>query len=48
MSENALPMLFSRSFMVSSLIFKYFGHLDFLFVYGVRVCSNITDLHVTV
>ena len=34
--------------MVSCLIFKYFRHLDFLSVYSVRVCSNITDLHVTV
>ena len=48
MSENVLPMLFSRSFMVSCLIFKSFRHLDFIFVYGIRVCSNITYLHVTV
>ena len=48
MSENVLPMFFSRNFMVSCLIFKPFRPLDFIFMYGVRVCSNITDLHVTV
>jgi len=45
-------MFSSRSFMVSCLIYRsvkqfergFFG----LFVYGVRVCSNIIDLHVAV
>ena len=41
-------MFFSRNFMVSCLIFKSFRPLDFIFMYGVRVCYNITDLHVTV
>ena len=35
MSEIFLPMFFSRTFMVSKLIFKSFIHLEFTFVYGV-------------
>ena len=35
MSENFLPMFFSRTLMVSQLIFKYYIHLEFIFVYGV-------------
>ena len=31
--------------MVSCLIFKSLSHLEFIFVYGVRVCSNFIDLH---
>ena len=44
-SENVLPMLSFRSFMVSCLIFKSESHFELIFVYGVRVCSNFTDLH---
>ena len=45
MLENVLPMFSSRSFMVSCLIFKSLNHFEFIFVYGVRECSNFTDLH---
>ena len=45
MSDNVLPMLSSRSFMVSCLVFKSLSHFEFIFVHGVRVCSNFTDLH---
>ena len=45
MLENVLPMFSSRSFMVSCLIFKSLSHFEFIFVYGVRVCFNFTDLH---
>ena len=48
MSENVLPVLSSRSFMVSCLMFKSLSHFEFIFVYGVRVCSNFIDLHVAV
>ena len=48
MSGNVLPMFSSRSFMVSCLIFRPLSHFEFIFVYGVRVCSNFTDLHVAV
>ena len=46
MSENVLPMISSRSFMVSCLMFKSLNHVEFIFVYGERVCSNFIDLHV--
>ena len=32
--------------MVSCLIFKSLSHFEFLFVYAVRECSNVIDLHV--
>ena len=31
--------------MVSCLIFKPLGHLEFIFVYCMTVCSNVVDLH---
>ena len=34
--------------MVSSLIFKHLSHFEFIFVYGVRECSNFFDLHAAV
>ena len=33
-------MLSSRSFIVSHLVFKPLSHFEFIFVYGVRECSN--------
>ena len=48
MSENVLPMFCSRSFMVSCLIFKGLSHFEFIFVYGMEVCSNVIDLHMAV
>ena len=45
MSETVLPVFFSRSFMVSCLMFKSLSHFEFIFVYGVSVCSNFTDLY---
>ena len=46
MSENILPIFSSRIFIVSCLIFKSLSHFEFTFVHDVRVCSNITSLHV--
>ena len=46
MSENALPMFSSRSFMVSCFIFKSLNHFEFIFVYGIRECSSFILLHV--
>ena len=40
MSECVLPIFYSRSFMVLSFIFKSLRHFEFIFIYGVRVCSN--------
>ena len=34
--------------MVFNLIFRYLIHLEFIFVYGVRECSNFILLHVAV
>ena len=44
MLENVLPMLSSRSFMVSCLMFKSLSHFEFIFVHSVRMCSNFIDL----
>ena len=46
MSKSILPRYSSRSFRVSSLTFTYFIHFEFIFVYGVRECSNFILLHV--
>ena len=36
MSETVLPMFSSRSFTVSSLIFRPFMYFELIFVYGVK------------
>ena len=41
-SENVLPMITSRSFIVSCLMLKSLSHFEFIFVCDVTVCSNIT------
>ena len=46
MSKCVLPMFSSRSLMVSGLTFRSLIHFEFLFVYGVRECSNF--IHVAV
>ena len=48
MSKNVLPVFSSRSFIVFGLAFRYLIHFYFIFVYGVRVCSNFILLHVIV
>ena len=48
MSENVLPMFFSRSFMMSCLIAKTRSHFELIFVCGMKVFSNFTDWHVSV
>ena len=48
MSKSVLPMFSSRSFMVSGLSFMSLIHFQFIFVYGVRKCSNLILLHVAV
>ena len=47
MWENILPT-FPSSFMGSCLMFKSLSRFEFIFEYGVRICSNFIDLHVTV
>ena len=46
MSENVLPVISSRSFMVSC--FKSLSHFEFTFVHGVRMHFNFIDLHAAV
>ena len=48
MSKCVLPMLSSRSFIVYSLTFRSLIHFEFIFVYGVRECSNFILSHVAV
>ena len=48
MSASVLPMFSSKSFMVSGLTFRSLIHFEFIFVYGVRKCSNFILLHVAV
>ena len=44
MSESVLPMLSSRSFIVSALTFRSLIHFEFISVYGVRKCSAAESL----
>ena len=40
MSKSVLPMFSLRSFIVSGLTFRTLIHFEFIFVYGIRKCSN--------
>ena len=46
MSESVLPMLSSRSFIVSGLTFRPLIHFEFIFMHGVRKCSSSILLQV--
>ena len=48
MSESVSLMFSSRSSMLSCLTFRFLNHSEFIFIYGVRECSNFTVLHVAV
>ena len=48
MSESVWPMFSSKSFIVSGLISRSLIHFEFIFVYGVRECSNFILFHVAV
>ena len=48
MSESVLPMFSSKSFVESVLIFRSLIYFDFIFVYGVRQCSNFILMFVAV
>ena len=48
MSSSVLPMFSSRSFIGLGPTFRSSIHFDFIFVYGVRKCSNFILLHVAV
>ena len=48
MSEIVLPMFSSKSFVGSVLIFRSLIYFKFIFVYGVRECSNFILMFVAV
>uniref|UniRef100_A0A8D0Z5E4 Uncharacterized protein n=1 Tax=Sus scrofa TaxID=9823 RepID=A0A8D0Z5E4_PIG len=48
MLGSVWPMFSSKSFILSGLISRSLIHLEFLFVYGVRECSNFILFHVVV
>uniref|UniRef100_A0A5G2QHZ7 Uncharacterized protein n=1 Tax=Sus scrofa TaxID=9823 RepID=A0A5G2QHZ7_PIG len=48
MLEIVWPVFSSRSFIVSGLLSRSLIHLEFIFVYGVRECSNFILFHVAV
>ena len=48
MSESVWPMFSSKNFIVPGLISRSLIHLEFIFVYGVRECSNsVSYTHLT-
>ena len=48
MSSSVLPKFSSKIFIVSGLLIRSLIHLEFIFVYGVRKCSDFILLHVAV
>ena len=46
MSSSVLPTFSSQCFIVSGLTFRSLIHFEFIFVCGVRKCSNFFLLHV--
>ena len=48
MSKSVLPMFSTKSFIVSDLTFRSLIHFEFIFVHGVRKCSNFMLLHIVV
>ena len=48
MSLSVLSMFSSKSFIVYGRTFRSLIHFEFIFVYGVRKCSNLIILHVSV
>ena len=48
MPKSVFPMFSSKSFILSGLTFRSLIHFQFIFVCGVRECSNFILLHVAV
>jgi len=48
MLKSVLPVFSSKSFIMSSLTFSSLIHFEFIFVYGIRQCSNVILLYVAV
>ena len=47
-SKGVLTIFSSKSFIVSGLIYKSLIHFEFVFVYGIRKCSNFILSHVAI
>lgn len=48
MLENSLPLFFPQELHGVMSYIEDFKAFEFIFMYGVRVCSNFTDVHVAV
>ena len=48
MSQSVLPMFSSSYFILSGITFRSSIHFEFIFVYGVRECSDFILLHIAV
>ena len=48
MSKSVLPVFSSKSFIVSGLTFRSLIYLEFIFVYGIKKCSNFILLLIAV
>ena len=48
MSKCILPVFSSKSFIISGLILRYLIYFEFIFVYGVRMCSDFIILRIAV
>ena len=48
MSLSVLPVFSSKGVIVSGLMFRSLIDFEFIFVYGVKKCSNFILLHVAV
>ena len=46
--QSVLPLFSSKSFIVSGLTLRFLIHFEFIFVDGIRECSNFILLHVVV
>ena len=46
--EECSAYVFPKSFILSGFIFRSVIYSEFIFVYGVRNCSNLILLHVAV
>ena len=46
--HSVLSVFSSKSFIVSGLTFRSLIHFEFIFVYGIKKCSNFILLHVDV
>ena len=46
--QKVFCLFSSKEFILSGLTCKSFIHFEFIFVYGVRECSNFIDFHVAV